>query len=449
MKRLLFAFFCAVLMFVGVQGQEFTGVHSSPYLPFVGVINQPAELTRDNAKWNINMLAINATFLNNQSFVSSNFFDAMAKFGYNDLKYWLGSEESLVYLNGRIMAPSITYKLNDKHSFGLTAGIRAEGIYNSSNDDFLKLFNGGSTTDDLKDEHFNSLVNSWVEYGVIWSSTLLKTENHWLTGGVVLKVLNGSGSGYLDMDGIDIKYNDEGIEHFNMKFSYGFNESLGKTIDGGDIIERSGDMGIGLDLGLSYSHLPDHLMGVKGVPYKVKYGFVVSDIGNITHSETQNQASYQVQMNDVPYSRFNGITTLEALKDSIEKSVDFVKNEKGSFKTKLPISIAGNIDYCVRPNWFINSTFVYKTKYYRDRMDVLKDDFWKANVTGRYETRKLGVYLPVSYSSILGWSMGISGRYRNFFIGSSTILSNLMERGTGHGLLYFGISIPISPLPNQ
>ncbi|MCG8581628.1 MAG: DUF5723 family protein [Bacteroidales bacterium] len=448
MKRLFLLLYIACL-FSLARAQEFTGIHTSPYTPFVAITNQPAELTRHDAKWNINLLTGNIGLLRDFSLVSADFWDVISRIGMGDLKYFLASEESLLYVKGRLMVPSITFKLNEKHSFGISTNVRADGVYNSSNDDLLKIFKGIDNPEyfeDIKNEYFRSLLSSWVEYDFIWSTTISRSENHWFTGGVVLKILNGSGAGYLEMADIDVMFDKESIAHFDMNMSYGFNESLSKTIDGGDIVEQSGDFGIGMDLGLSYSYLPDHLKDIEGVPYKYKLGLVVADIGKINHKKTKNQASYYVQMEDVPYSRFKGIETLEALKDSIEKSIDYEELKGGGFKTNLPLTIGGNIDYCIRPNLFVNSTVVLRPHYYNKLVNLVQHNVWRGNVTVRYEKRKWGAYLPVTYSNVLGWDVGVAARYGNFFIGSPTVIGNILSSGNTKQVVYFGMSIPIGTL---
>ncbi|WP_430816144.1 DUF5723 family protein [Carboxylicivirga sp. RSCT41] len=445
MKRLFLLLHIACLFFVG-RAQEFTGIHTSPYTPFIGIVNQPAELTRHDATWNINVLSGDIGLIRDFNLVSADFWDVIARVGMGDLKYFLASEESLLYVKGRLIVPSLTFKLNDKHSFGISTNVRADGVYNSSNDDLLKIFQGIENPEyfeDINNEYFRSLLSSWVEYDFVWSTTIFKDNNRWLTGGVVVKILNGSGAGYLEMDDIDINFDKESIAHLDMEMSYGFNESLSKTIDGGDIVEQSGDFGIGLDLGLSYSYLPEHLMGVKGIPYRYKLGFVVSDIGKIKHKSTKNQASYFVKMDDVPYSRFRGVETLEALKDSIEKSIDYEEIKGGGFETNLPITIAANVDYCIRPHLFVNTTVLLRPNYYTKLVKLIQKNVWRTNVTMRYEKRKWGVYLPLTYSNVLGWNMGLSARYGNFFMGSSTILDNILSGSNDRQVLFFGMSIPI------
>jgi len=449
MKKVYALIIYIIVVCNGVVGQEFTGVHTSPYLPFVALINQPAELVRSDTKWNIHFLSAQAGLINSQSFSQADFWDIMGQAGFNDLKFFFGAEESLLYVKGRVVIPSITYKYNKNNAFGLTMSMRADGVYNSSNDDFKNIFTGITNPEglvDIKDEYFKSLVNSWVEYNLTWSKVIVHSDNRLLTGGLSLKFLNGSGSGYLEMDGIDVKFDTEYISHFDMEFSYGFNESLSESIDGGDIVNQSGDFGFGMDLGLSYSYQPDNYKGVEGAPYKYKLGFIISDYGSITHQKTKNQASYRVSMNDVPYSRFKGIETLEALKDSIEKSVDIDEISGDGFKTKLPLSLAVNIDYCLKPKFFLNGTFLYRPNYYSSTVDIVSNTIWRANVTPRYESDRWGFFLPISYSSVLGGNMGLAARYKSFFIGSSTIVGNIVNVGNGQGHVYFGASIPIGTL---
>jgi len=430
----------------GATAQEYSGVHTSPYLPFVALVNQPAELVRSDTKWNVNVLSAHAGFISSQSFVQSKLFDVMGRAGFGDLKFFLASEESLIYLKGRLMIPSVSYKLNSRHAFGFTVSLRADGVYNSSNDEIKNIFRGISDPEGLKDvenEFFKSQVNSWVEYAVTWSTLVLNTENRILTGGLTLKFLNGSGSGYLQMDGIEVMFDKKGIDYFDMEFAYGFNESLSKTISGGDVVEQSGDIGLGVDMGLSYSYRPDHFKGVEDAPYLYKLGFMVNDIGQIRHRSTKSQAAYHVTINDVPYSRFKGISTLTALKDSIEKSINIEKQKGGSFKTKLPLSLVLNMDYCIKPKFFVNGTVNYRINYNSGHVDLVNKGIWRLNLTGRYETKKWGVFLPLSHSSVLGWDMGVAMRYKHFFIGSSTITGNLFKKQKGQEQLYLGASIPI------
>lgn len=448
MKRILFVIIICYSVSLITSAQEYLGAHTSNYLPFVGLTNQPAQLVRSDAKWNINIIGVNAAFINDQNFADSDFLDFMDQKGHADLKYFLATEQSLVFAKGRMTIPSISYKLNEKHAFGFMTSVRADGIYNSSNDDFLKLFSdigNPQALKDIKDEYFKSLVNSWVEYSLTWSTVLLSNGNDLLTGGLSLKFLNSSGSGYLEMDGIDVKFEEDRLAHFNMQFSYGFNKSFTKTADGGDIIERSGDYGLGFDFGLSYSYQPEHYKDVKGAPYKYKIGFVLADVGSITNRQTDEQASYRVSMKDVPYSRFIGVESLDALKDSIVKSVDFNEVNKESFKTNLPLSLMLDLDYTIKPKLFVNASVICRPSYSTATVDF-SQTLWRTALTLRYEDEKWGVFLPVTKSSVLGWNAGIAARYKQFFIGSNTFVGNLFGSHNGQANAYFGISIPIGSL---
>ncbi|WP_430809704.1 MULTISPECIES: DUF5723 family protein [unclassified Carboxylicivirga] len=452
MKRLIYSLILVCFVATPTYAQEYKGVHSSSYLPFVGLVNQPGDLIRNDARWNVNLLSANIALMSDMNFASQDFWDVVGRVGLSDLKHFLGSEESLLYVKGRMMLPSLSYRLNDRHALAVAVSYRADGVYNSSNDDLLKLFKGLENPEyleDIKSEYFRSLLNSWVEYAFSWSSSLIKTDTHWLTGGLTLKLLNGSGSGYLQMDDIDIMFDKEQIEQFDFHLTYGFNESLGKTVDGGDIVEQSGDFGVGVDIGLSYSYLPDHLQGIKGIPYRYKVGLAIADWGYIKHKQTRAQASYWVRMQDVPYSRFQGVESLQALKDSIEKSVDFEEQDGGSFNTKLPLTVGATLDYCLRPSFFVNTSFSYSPNYYRSQVRLVSRQVWRGNLTFRYEKRKWAAFLPLSYSSVKGSYVGAAARYGRFFVGSPTIFSALFDSHLEGQVFYVGMSIPIGRSFNE
>lgn len=441
MKRLLLLYIL-LLALQSVYAQDYPGIHSSRYFPLQNINNQPADLIRNNSRWNINVVSTQVGLANALNFNESDFMKQLSKVGFTDLKYFLGSNQSLFVGQGQLTFPSVSYKINTKHAVAFSMGMRADGIYRSSTDDIVKLFTGYDNPEllkDVSDEFFKSVVNQWMEYSLTWSGILWKQDKHLITGGANVKYLVGGSSGYFDLNNIEVMYNKDRIDYFEVDVSYGINKNLGEAISEGKI-DLFGDNGIGMDFGLTYSYKPEE---VNDIPYKFKLGIMVGDVGYVKHRSAVKQATYRVSIEDVPYSRFQGIESFDALIDSLEKSVDFEKVNNDSYKMNLPTSLLVTGDYCFTPTWYLSGLIGYQPGLYKQNLDIISNDIWKFNLTPRFENNIWGAYLPVSYNNRVDFTAGIALRWKYVYLGSNTILTNLIDSESKYGEFYFGINIPL------
>ncbi len=441
MKKLLLLFYVLVMCSV-VSGQDFPGINSSRYFPLQNINNQPADLVRNNSRWNINVVSAQIGLANALDFNETDFMKKLSKVGFTDLKYFLGSDQSLFVGRAKLALPSISYKINPNHAVAFSMNLRADGIYRSSNDNITNLFIGYDNPELLEtvsNEYFKSVVNQWMEYSFTWSGVLWNKDEHLLTGGANIKYLVGGSSGYFDLDNIDVMYDKESIEYFQVDVTYALNKNLDNSINEGKL-DLFGDNGIGFDFGLSYSYKPDD---GEDIPYKFKVGLMVGDIGYVKHRSKVKRSTFRVSIEDVPYSRFKGIESLPALIDSLEKSVDFEKINSESYKMNLPTSILLSGDYAFTSSWYLSGLIGYQPGFYNKNLDIIENDIWKVNLTPRFETERWGAYLPLSHNNRFDFSVGMALRWKYIFLGSNTIISNLFQPEREYGEFYFGINIPI------
>jgi len=439
---LLAAFYSAY-----VYTQVYQGVHTSRYYPLQNIYNQPADLIFSDYKWNINVLSPQVSLVNNVAFNESDFLKTLGRVGFNDLKYFLASDQTLLLAKGHMMLPSVSYRINSKHAVAFSTNLRVDGIYKSSNDEITNLFRGYQNPDllnDLTDEHFQSVVNQWMEYSLSWSGILWDKGEHIVSGGANLKYLVGGGSGYVDLDGIKVMYGKEKIDYFEVNVSYAINNNLRETIDDGKI-DLFGDNGLGLDLGLTYRYKPE---GEENIPYKYKLGLLIGDLGYIKHRKNVKRSTFKVLIDDVPYSRFEGVESFEALVDSLQKSVDIKEIDSKAYTMSLSTAFVLSVDYCLHPNWYINGLISYQPGYYQNLLNVVNNNIWKVNITPRFENKTWGAYLPITHSTVTS-KVGLAMRWKYVFIGSSTFVSNLFKPEAGRGEMYFGINIPIGKLDSN
>ncbi|RKD89988.1 DUF5723 family protein [Mangrovibacterium diazotrophicum] len=435
------ALLIALLLSISLHAQRFQGIHTSRFFPLQNIYSQPADLVRSDSRWNVNFLSTNIALKENFVFNESDYWDLVGKVGFGDLKYFFATEESALVAVGNVMLPSVSYKINHRNAVALTMRLRVNGIYKSSNSDLLKLFTGIDNPEglqNLSNEYFKSLVNQWMEYSASWSGVLWENEGHLLTGGLNLKYLVGGGSGYLNMDGINVDYSSSDIDHFDVQVSYAYNKNLSNTISQGKI-DLFGDRGVGLDFGLSYSYKPT---GNDAIPYKYKVGFSISDVGYVKHRKEVDRSSFQVDIQNISFSWFSQVESMRALIDSLKNSVDFVVVNQNSYKMDLPKTFTLTGDYCFSRNWYVEGLISYQPGYYRRVSDIIRSRIWTFAVTPRFENLNWGVYLPFFHTS-LSTDLGAAFRWKFFFMGSRNVLSNMLSSGPQNGEFYFGINIPI------
>jgi Family of unknown function (DUF5723) len=443
---IIFLLFTASSIF----SQDYTGIHSSIHFPLQNISNQPTGIVEDSTKWHINVLTTQIGLMKSFSLKENEIWDKISNAGLPDLEYFFATEKSRIYAHGQLLLPSLSYKINNNNAVSLWFNVRADGIYSYSNADIMNLFNGTHTSNlskTVNDENFRGLVHTWMEYNLTYSTLLWEDSNQKLHGGVTLKLVEGGSSGYFDIDAINLSFNNERIEYFKMNLSYGMNKNLDEAINNNNNNNNStnlfSEIGFGVDLGFSYKFIPDYIQENKNIPYKFKIGFVINDLGSVKHDKNTSKEQFDISIEDVPYSRFKGIESINGLIDSIQKSISFEESKGGSFKVDLPTKYTLTADYNVFSYWFIHSSVTYRPNLYARLVEIIELDIWSCNLTPRFENKNWGAYVPLSWNNKLGWKAGLSIRWKYIFIGSETVLSNLFIQEREIMEVYLGTNIPI------
>ena len=135
----------------------------------------------------------------------------------------------------------------------------------------------------------------------------------------------------------------------------------------------------------------------------------------------------------------NGPVNADEVEADFKQALDnnFTKNAAdGDVTIALPTSLKLNIDYQVAnriyANLDINQTVVKKEGLFNNnRLNLI-------TFTPRFETRIISAYLPISYSPLGKTSIGAGLKLGPLFIGSGSILSNLMSDNTQMANIYLG-----------
>lgn len=430
-----------------ITAQSYTGYFHDNYAGVQSVLFNPASIADSRFKTDINLFSVSGSVANDLYGVK--FFDIFKK-DYNidrDAKITPSNAN-----NGRanfdIMGPSFMFNIAPKHT--LAVFTRARSITN------LRDING-SLIDQVKDgldqaNNFNlnagnakGASNSWGELGISYAAVLYQNNQHFLKGGLTAKYLQGGVNGYIQGKDVNVRY----VENTEALISNG-EITLGASQDfeaNEDYKFDANSRGFGFDLGLVYEWRPNYadydLNNAKPADnnfrdlnkYKVRFGLSVTDIGSIDYKNAK-QDTYNV----------NGVVTQQMIDDA-DNLYDFLNEHytktstsKGA-KTNLPTALHADVDWNMYKKFYLNlngdinmvSTNKLNAYGIADRVSL----------TPRYESRWFSFYVPMTWMEYSGMQVGSGIRLGAFFVGSGSVLSNVVSKESKGADFHVGMKIPV------
>jgi len=260
--------------------------------------------------------------------------------------------------------------------------------------------------------------------------------------------------------GANIKYL-FGVGGVNMlvdNYSYELHDSTNATINsfsgrysGTDFKFNSGK-GVGVDLGITFekkvnknTFIPHHPNSkCRYTEYLYRVGFSVLDIGSI---KFKNSASRTVVDGSGPwgnYSEFN----VSSIGDVISKADSLVGNgiteSSTTYKAKLPLSFSLQFDYNIGRGLYVNAFAIYgaglKNSFGAERVSMIA-------ITPRYETKRIGVGIPLSINQFGNAGIGLSVRFWYLSFGVDNLVPVFLNVDVYRLDAYAQIKIPIFKSP--
>ena len=216
-----------------------------------------------------------------------------------------------------------------------------------------------------------------------------------------------------------------GIGGINMlvdNYSYELHDSTNSTINnftgqysGTDFKFNSGK-GIGIDLGATFEkkvnktkYTPhDPISKCKYSEYLYRIGFSILDIGSIKYKNSDSRTVVNGSGTWSNYSEFNATS----IRGIISKADSLVGNgiteSSTEYKAKLPLSFSLQFDYNIGRGLYVNAFAIYgaglKNSFGAERASMFA-------ITPRYETKRIGVAVPLSVNQFGNTAIGLSFRF--------------------------------------
>lgn len=436
MKKLFFSL-SFVIFTLASFAQNFPGISSGNYAGVSGVFTNPASIANNKYKWNVNLTSLHVGILNNNASFSlnnigSSFDDADSVFFGNSAKNTSGTVSTDIH------GPSFMININRKNSIAFTTRLRVMANIVDLDGQFIQ-----SITDNLSsstnfpislnsNQNQKFILNGWTDWGISYGRVLADKGPHFFKGGITVKYLAGATNTYFNIDNLNGTLDEDLLGDVYMT------NASGRVAIGVGGVDISGDdldaldafkfksSGIGADIGFIYEYHPGNLNN-----YKFKAGIALLDIGSISYKTNSDQSgdyTINVPSSSKWYPSDLDGKSVSEIKDYLDASPYFTSNAgiKSSYKTSLPTSLRLDFDYAITGKVFlalcsninlIREKSIYNSFYYST-----------VSLVPRYEGRRIGIYLPISYNTLSKFNAGLSLRLGPVFIGSGSVINALIDK---------------------
>ncbi len=439
MKKLII-FILVLTGTLSVKAQSYLGYYYDNYAGVQSVLFNPASIVDSNFRTDINLFSISTLGTNDyygikatDLFKSSYDLETQAKL------FSSGSNNFIV--NADAMGPSAMFNIAPKHSIALfTRGRGVVNIHDINGEVFKQLSNDfDSNTDfDLEAGNFNITATSWAELGLSYATILMDKNNHFIKGGLSLKYLQGIANNYTKATDVTVEYANNGPNPLLNTVTttgtliYGGNQDFEENFD--NLKFNSGSNGIGADLGFVYEYRPEFDNFTEN-KYKVRVGLSVTDIGSIKFKEA-SEKKYDLNQT-VSEAQYESAGSIGEFLDS-----NYTVLETNSVqKYTLPTAVHANVDWNFYKKFYLNLNGDINAK---DKKDLNSSAIANTvSLTPRYETKWFSAYLPLNYMDYRGFQAGLGFRVGPLFVGSGSVITNLISDESKGFDIHAGLKIPI------
>nr|WP_315220702.1 DUF5723 family protein [uncultured Flavobacterium sp.] len=437
---------------LSAKAQSYMGYFHDNYAGVQSVLFNPASIADSRFKTDINLFSISGAVQNDLYGVK--LFDVY-KDGYDfdseAKRSPLNQNNALV--NFDIMGPSFMFNIAPKHTIAVFTRARSVTNLRNVNGNLIDQVKEG--LDEASDFNFNAgnvngASNTWGELGISYAAVLYQNNQHFLKGGLTAKYLQGGVNGYVKGQDVNVAFNENTVDPDRGTLVSNGQITVGASQDfeaNEDYKFDSNANGFGFDLGFVYEWRPDYeqydLSKAKRADnnfrdlnkYKLRFGLSVTDIGSINYKKAR-QDTYDV----------NGTITQEMINDA-GNFYEFMEDNytktssKIGMKTNLPTALHADVDWNMYRKFYlnlngdINMVAANKVNGYGIANRV--------SLTPRYESRWFSFYVPMTYMQYSGMQVGSGLRVGAFFVGSGSVLTNLVSKESKAVDFHLGIKIPV------
>jgi len=462
MKVLSTLIVCNLYFISTLFAQNYTGIQGSMYAGSLGVGNNPASIVHTPYRWDINLASLQYK-INTNAFISEKStllprIDSLNYFFNNgDFKRQVDANFNLRVLNARIA-------LNHRQTIAF--GMNLRGYGNAATDRFRYIDTITTLHDllginlDLQRFSTKATIGTWMELFATYGMTVLDHDPGRLNAALTIKYNRNIAGGFAQVKNLGVESSPVGNsnEYFllNGNARYGYADNLDiwandKTSRNNiDALMDAAPITFAMDVGLEYVVKSGAITSIfeqdeSYYEYEWKLGLALLDVGWNKFRFSDNSlevfnVKQNISGNDL-LSKFSGIQNIKGFNDSLSSIMIESNRPSGEFRILQPTRLVLNADRYIEGNIYVNGEVSLnlaglqnENKYHLKEINFL-------TVTPRWETRKLGIYLPFQINNRGGFWVGTAFKAGPLFFGFHNIFNALGKNRKVKGGGYLAIVI--------
>ncbi|MET0391981.1 MAG: hypothetical protein ABW019_02520 [Chitinophagaceae bacterium] len=399
--------------------QNYTAINGSSYTGSLNVHNNPAAIVNSPLKWDVTLFGLQEKHTTNSLTIRK--YSLLSKPANAEIVVPAGIFRRYGDVNLNINLLNARIALNKRNALAFGANLKAYGMVKTSptylSDSmgfFARYFleNEGITDIDYK-----TSVSSWAEVYLSYGRMIADNENGRLNAGITLKLNKGLAGGFGSL--ADVRFtrtgtNPSSYELNSAAVDFGYSAGYDQWDEQRSVSQNLRDLVAGgrnsasLDIGFEYlvklQTIPSAWEDESFYDYDWKIGLSVLDIGYARYPFGAYSTRARALLPGITDERLDQtlnktFTDLQELRDSLALLYDPISTYTGDFGINHPARVVLNIDKFITDAFFVNADVSFDLSTFSKRLNQPVRDLNLVTLTGRWETRKKGFYLPVYYNN--------------------------------------------------
>jgi hypothetical protein len=414
-------YFLIVLSLFSITGrtQNYHAMQGSSYAGSLSLGSNPAAIVNAPYAWDVNVISAQLKYTTNALTIYK--YSLLSSAANSEYQFDRGTYKRYFDFNFNANLLNARITLDRRQAIGLGMNVRGYGSIKTSRYYYIDSIKRLSHLLKLNDPNtvyeMDHLHSSWIEIFGTYSRTIWDHETDRLNAGVTVKAMRGISGAFASLKNVQANLIPTGnpprytLASGTAVYSYSANYDTWKKEKASndnlkDFIRRT-EGGLSLDIGAEYIIKTQSVTSFGDdegyFDYEWKFGLSLLDLGqNNFKSGIQSRSFSNVSPNITDamlQQKFDSIRSAKAFNDSLSSVVQSTGNPGSMFTVISPARVVMNADRYLSGNFFINAELSFNLSPLAGKKNRYVQELNFLTVTPRWETRRWGGYLPVTYNT--------------------------------------------------